>query len=68
MNTLELFTKYQQALEQDARAARRLVRATKEREDAARARDFTQSDLVRARDAFESAVEKETTQNEGIDQ
>ena len=68
MNTLELFTQYQQALEQDARAARRLVRANKEREDAARARDFTQADLVRARDAFESAVKKETTQNEGTDQ
>ena len=67
MSTLELFTKYQQALEQDARAARRLVRATKEREDASRYRDASQSALERARAAFEGAV-MASTNDERSDQ
>ena len=68
MNTLELFTQYQQALEEDTRAARRLVRASEERANAGRNREAAKLALERARDAFESAVKKETTQNEGTDQ
>ena len=63
MTTFDLFTQYQQALEQDARAAHRLLNATKARDDAAHDRDASQLALTKARDAFERASKKETTQN-----
>lgn len=67
MNTLELSTQYQQALEQDARAAHRLLNANEERANAARDREAAARALDKARDAFECAVKKETAQNGRIE-